>query len=71
MQTEGRKKSRERKPKKGGSYIDRRIDFIKKKGSDIEIQIAELAGKTSHETLGVWACDAPSGAALLREGIPR
>jgi hypothetical protein len=31
LQTEGRKKSRERKPKKGGSYIDRRIDFIKKK----------------------------------------
>ena len=56
LRTEGRKKSKERKPKVR-RYIDRRIAFIKKGGSDIEIRIAELAGKTSHETLGVWACD--------------
>jgi hypothetical protein len=43
--------------KKFGSYIERRIAFIKNSGSDLEKQIADLAGKTDHKTLAAWACD--------------
>ena len=42
--------------KKGGSYIERKIAFIKKR-SNVENQIAELASRTDHKTLAVWACD--------------
>jgi hypothetical protein len=42
---------------KGGSYIERKIALIKKSGSNVEKQIAELAGSTDHKTLAVWACD--------------
>ena len=51
-----RRNERTKTSKKAGSYIERKIAFIKKSGSNVESDW-ELAGRADDKTLAVWACD--------------